>query len=115
MQVMTPKCPTTKILHLVSEFDHESYPIKLDCTFLGQKQRLEISSPYIIENKTNIDISLYVHSSSPHWTKLNNFKSVDNPFEQNIKLTEIAPGTEYHLPLGLSKEAKLFLKPKDIK
>ena len=115
MQVLTPKRPTTKILHLISELDHESYPFKLECKFVGQKQKIMLSSPHVLENKTNINISVYVQSSNEHWTKLNGSKSVDNPFEQNTKLTEIAPGKIYYLPLGLTKDAKLYLKPKDIK
>ena len=115
IQVLTPKRPTSQVLHLISELDGESYPFKLECEYVGQKQKIMVSSPQVLQNKTNRNLSVYVQSLNPHWARQNGSKSVDNPFEQNIKLTEIAPGKTYYLPLGLTKDAKLYLKPKDMK
>ena len=113
--MLTPARPTTRVLQLISELDGESYPFHLECKYVGQKQTILLSSTKALLNKTNKSISVYVQSYNCHWRKQNGSKSAENPFEPNIKLTEIAPGKMYFLPLGLTKDAKLYLKPKDMK
>ena len=115
MQVLTPARPTVQVLELISTLDGESYPFQLSCKYVGQKQNIQLSSTKTLQNNTNLHISVYVQSSNKLWDVQNRSKSAENPFEQNTKLTEIAPGKLYYLPIGLTKDAKLFLKPKDMK
>ena len=115
LEVLTPARPTMQILRLVSDLDGESYPFQLKCDYVGQKQNIMLASTKMLHNKTSKHVSVYVQSSNLHWSQHKESTVVENPFEQNIKLTEIAPGETYHLPLGLTKDANLFLKPKDMK
>ena len=120
IQILVPKIATTRQLLLSSNLDHEQYPINLEVRFIGQKPQISLSSMKRIENRTDLTLSVYVHSSNPHWRKANEVRTslrpkCQNPFEQSVKLTEILPGKTYFLPLALAKGSKIYLKSKDIR
>ena len=107
-------------MSLVSNLDHETYPVKLDVKFVGQKQQITVSSLKRLENHTDLTVSVYVHSSNPHWTAVTGVATSlrpqsHNPFEQSSKLTSLLPGKVYYLPLALSTGCKVYLKSKDIR
>ena len=119
-QMLTPKHATTQVISLASTLDHELYPVNMDIKFVGQKQQIMLCSLKQIRNLTDMTVSVYVHSSNPHWRKVNELTTslrpkCQNPFEQSVKLTEILPGKSYYLPLALSRKCKIFLKSKDIR
>ena len=120
IQILVPKQTASKVISLMSNLDHDAYPVKLEVNFVGLMQQITLSSLKRIENLTDLTVSVYVHSSNIHWTKVNNVATslrpkCQNPFEQSIKLTELLPGKAYSLPLALSKSSKIFLKSKDIR
>ena len=120
VQILVPKITTTKQIFLTSSLDHERYPVNLEVRFIGQKPQISLSSVKRIENRTDVALSVYVHSSNPHWMKVNEVTTslrpkCHNPFEQSVKLTEVLPGKTYFLPLALSKGGKIYLKSKDIR
>ena len=120
VQILVPKIATTRELFLTSSLDHEQYPVNLEVKFFGQKPQISLSSMKMIKNNTDLTLSVYVHSSNPHWLKVNEVTTslrpkCQNPFEQSVKLTEILPGKSYFLPLALSKGSKIYLKSKDIR
>ena len=120
IQIMVPKQTASKVISLMSNLDHDTYPVKLEVNFVGLMQQISLCSLKLIENLTDLTVSVYVHSSNIHWTKVNNVATslrpkCQNPFEQSVKLTELLPGKVYSLPLALSKASKIFLKSKDIR
>ena len=120
VQILVPKIATTRQLFLTSTLDHDLYPVNLEVRFIGQKPQISLSSMKRIENRTDLTLSVYVHSSNPHWRKVNEVTTslrpkCQNPFEQSVKLTEVLPGKTYFLPLALSKGSKIYLKSKDIR
>ena len=120
VQILVPKIATTKQIFLTSSLDHDRYPVNLQVRFIGQKPQISLSSVKRIENRTEVVLSVYVHCSNPHWSKVNEVTTslrpkCQNPFEQSVKLTEVLPGKTYFLPLALSKGSKIYLKSKDIR
>ena len=71
VQILVPKIATTRQLFLTSTLDHDLYPVNLEVRFIGQKPQISLSSMKRIENRTDLTLSVYVHSSNPHWSKVN--------------------------------------------
>ena len=106
MKILLPKRCTQKVLNLTSELDLDKYPFLLSSTFCGHTQQIELKSCVILENLTSFTLGMYVESDSLHWKEQGS-----NPFSSALKLTELSPLSTYNLPLGLSRSAKLSIKP----
>ena len=103
------------MLSLNSEVDHDTYPFLLSSSFTGLQQEIQLKSCLSVQNKTSFTLTIYVESDNLHWRKSNKNLQLNNPFSSNVKLTELPAGAAYSLPVSLTKEAKLFLKPSNPK
>ena len=102
-------------MSLNSELDHDTYSFLLSSSFTGGQQQIGLRSCLSVQNKTSFSLTIYVESDNLHWSKLNQDLQQNNPFSRNVKLTELGPGAAYSLPVCLTKEAKIFLKPANSK
>ena len=115
VKILLPKREEERILSLNSELDHDTYSFLLSSSFIGQQQQIELKSCLSVQNKTSFTLTIYVESDNLHWSKSNRDLQQNNPFARNVKLTELCPGATYSLPICLTKEAKIFVKPANIK
>ena len=115
MKILLPKREEERMLRLNSEVDHDTYPFLLSSSFTGLQQQIQLKSCLSVQNKTSFTLIIYVESDNLHWRKSNKNLQLNNPFSSNIKLTEIPAGAAYSLPVCLTKEANLFLKPSNTK
>ena len=80
----------------------------------GSVQEICISSTSQLRNLTDQSLIIYADSEDENWKKSMNC-SVENPFDSLVKLKEMLPGDTYSMPLFLSSQAKLYVKPADNK